>query len=109
VPACWRRRTPAARRSGEEYLLERGLFRRRSTGEPIGPWVREFGYPFRWPGERMAEAIALIREAGQADGTWLQQRTDSGRVWFAVDVPAGQPSKWLTLFATRVPNWWDAR
>jgi hypothetical protein len=115
----------AARRSGEEYLLERGLFRRRSTGAPIGPWISEFGYPFRWrydvlnaasyfrdagrPDERMTEAIALIREARQADGTWLQQRTDSGRVWCAVDVPAGQPSKWLTLFATRVLNWWDAR
>jgi hypothetical protein len=115
----------AARLAGEEYLLERRLFRRLSTGEPIGPWVMEFGYPFRWrydvlnaasyfrdagrPDERLAEAIALVRAARQADGTWLQQRTDSGRVWFAVDVPAGQPSKWLTLFATRVLNWWDAR
>ncbi|WIX90733.1 squalene cyclase [Amycolatopsis sp. DG1A-15b] len=115
----------AARLAGEEYLLERRLFRRLSTGEPIGPWVTEFGYPFRWrydvlnaasyfrdagrPDERLAEAIALVRAARQADGTWLQQRTDSGRVWFAVDVPAGQPSKWLTLFATRVLNWWDAR
>ncbi|RSM49149.1 squalene cyclase [Amycolatopsis balhimycina DSM 5908] len=115
----------AARQAGEEYLLERRLFRRRSTGEPIAPWVREFGYPFRWrydvlnaasyfrdadrPDERMAEAIALIREARQPDGTWLQRRTDAGRVWFAVDVPAGQPSKWLTLFATRVLAWWDAR
>jgi hypothetical protein len=115
----------AARHSGEEYLLERGLFRRLSTGEPIGPWVTEFGYPFRWhydvlnaasyfrdagrPDERLAEAIALIRDARQPDGTWLQQRTDSGRVWFEVDVPAGQPSKWLTLHATRVLTWWDAR
>ncbi len=105
--------------------MERKLFRRLSTGEPLGPWTTEFGYPFRWhydvlnaasyfrdagrPDERLAEAIALIRAARQPDGTWLQQRTDSGRVWFAVDVPAGQPSKWLTLFATRVLNWWDAR
>ncbi len=115
----------AARRSGEEYLLERGLFRRLSTGEPIGPWVTEFGYPFRWRydvlnaasyfrdagrrDDRLAEAIALIRAARQPDGTWWQERTDAGRVWFGVDVPAGQPSKWLTLFATRVLNWWDAR
>jgi len=115
----------AARLSGEEYLLERRLFRRLSTGEPIGPWVHEFGYPFRWrydllnaasyfrdadrPDERLAEAIALIRAARQPDGTWLQRRADSGRVWFPVDVPAGQPSKWLTLFATRVLDWWDAR
>ncbi|QKV73228.1 squalene cyclase [Amycolatopsis sp. Hca4] len=117
--------TRAARSAGEEYLLERGLFRRRSTGEPIGPWVREFGYPFRWRydvlnatcyfrdagrrDERLAEAIELVRAARQPDGTWLQQRTDPGRVWFEVDAPAGQPSKWLTLSATRVLDWWDAR
>lgn len=115
----------AVRLAGEEYLLERGLFRRLSTGEPIGAWVAEFGYPFRWrydvlnaaayfrdadrPDDRLADAIALVRAARQPDGTWLQQRTDTGRVWFDVDVPAGQPSKWLTLFATRVLNWWDAR
>jgi hypothetical protein len=28
-------------------------------------------------------------------------------VWFEIDVPAGEPSKWLTLFATRVLAWWD--
>ena len=115
----------AARLADEEYLLERGLFRRLSTGAPIGPWVHEFGYPFRWrhdllnaasyfrdadrSDDRLAEAIALIRAARQPGGTWLQQRTDAGRVWFEADVPAGQPSKWLTLFATRVLNWWDAR
>ena len=25
-----------------------------------------------------------------------------------VDVPAGEPSKWLTLFGTRVLDWWDS-
>ena len=34
--------TRAARRSGEEYLLERGLIRRLGTGEPVGPWVDRF-------------------------------------------------------------------
>ena len=120
--------TRAARRSGEEYLLERGLFRRLSTGEPVAPWVDQFAYPFRWfynvlnaaeyfrraspldatmPDPRMAGAIELIRAARQPDGTWLQARRHPGRVWFEVDVPAGEPSKWLTLFGTRVLSWWD--
>lgn len=30
-----------------------------------------------------------------------------GRVWFETDVPEGEPSKWLTLSATRVLAWWD--
>ncbi|MEV6641751.1 squalene cyclase [Amycolatopsis sp. NPDC051371] len=117
--------TRAARLSGEEYLLERGLFRRLSTGEPIAPWVGEFSYPIRWyydvlnaasyfrdadrPDPRMADAIELIRAARQPDGTWLQTERHTGRVWFEVDVPPGEPSKWLTLIATRVLTWWDAR
>jgi hypothetical protein len=122
--------THAARHSGEEYLLQRGLFRRLSTGEPVAPWVDRFAYPFRWcydvlnaaeyfrqaslfdgtaPDPRMADAIELVRAARQPDGTWLQAHRHPGRVWFEVDVPAGEPSKWLTLFGTRVLAWWDSR
>ncbi|MFD9893428.1 squalene cyclase [Amycolatopsis sp. NPDC059027] len=122
--------TRAARHSGEEYLLRRGLFRRLSTGEPVAPWVTSFAYPFRWfysvlnaaeyfrqaslvdgtaPDPRVAGAMDLIRAARQPDGTWLQARRHPGRVWFEVDAPAGEPSKWLTLSATRVLAWWDSR
>ncbi len=52
----------------------------------------------------MADAIDIIRSARQPDGTWLQ----AGRVWFEVDIPAGEPSKWLTLNGIRVLDWWDA-
>jgi hypothetical protein len=122
--------TRSARRLGEDYLLQRGLLRRLSTGEPVAPWVNRFAYPFRWyysvlnaaeyfreaalldgatPDPRMAEAIELIRAARQPDGTWLQARRHPGQVWFEVDVPAGEPSKWLTLFGTRVLAWWDSQ
>ena len=121
--------TRAARRAGEEYLLERGLFRRLSTGEPVGPWVDHFGYPFRWvynvlnaadyfresslldgatPDPRMGDAVELIRAARQSDGTWLQAGRPAGRVWFEIDAPTGEPSKWLTLCGTRVLDWWDS-
>jgi hypothetical protein len=121
--------TRAARRAGEEYLLERGLMRRLSTGEPVAPWLTHFGYPFFWlynvlnaadylrsaslldgtpPDPRIADAIEAVRVQRQPDGTWLQARRHPGRVWFEVDVPAGQPSKWLTFLGTRVLDWWDA-
>jgi hypothetical protein len=117
--------TRAARRAGEEYLLRRGLFRRLSTGEPVAPWVNRFAYPFRWyysvlnaadyfrqatttPDSRMTDAIELIRAARQPDGTWLQSHRHPGKVWFEVDAPAGEPSKWLTLSGMRVLAWWDA-
>jgi hypothetical protein len=60
------------------------------------------------PDPRMAEAIELIRAARQPNGSWLQARRLPGRVWFEVDVPAGEPSKWLTLFGTRVLAWWES-
>ena len=40
--------TRAARRRGEQYLLERSLFRRKSTGEvPDDGWL-QFSFPTRW-------------------------------------------------------------
>jgi hypothetical protein len=123
-----RERVRDVRRRGEEYLLARGLYRRLSTGEPVAYWALHFAYPFRWfysvlnaadyfraasihdatlPDERMADAIERIRAARTPEGTWLQARRHPGRVWFEVDAPADEPSKWLTFLAIRVLNWWD--
>jgi len=120
----------SARRTGEEYLLRRHLLRRLSTGEPVAPWVTRFAYPFRWyysvlhatdyfrraslldgtePDPRLAEAVEVVRAARRPDGTWLQDRRHPGAVWFEVDAPAGEPSRWLTLYATLVLRWWDER
>jgi hypothetical protein len=118
----------AARRRGEEYLLERRLTRRLSDGEPVGRWVGYFAYPFRWvytalnatdyvrtaalldgvpPDPRLADAVEVVRAARQADGRWLQERRYAGEAWFEVDVPPGEPSPWLTFVGTRVLAWWD--
>ncbi|QKJ19201.1 squalene cyclase [Microbacterium hominis] len=118
-----------ARRSGEEYLLTRRLMYRASTGEPVGDFVTRFVYPNRHrysalaaldyfraasladdtpPDPRLAEAIEVVRAARREDGRWLQSAPLAGRTWFDVDVAEGEPSRWLTLFATRVLSWWDA-
>jgi hypothetical protein len=118
-----------ARHAGEKYLLERRLMNRLSTDEVVAPWATRFAYPFRWlysvlnavdyfrsaalhdgtaPDARVADAIDIIREARQPDGTWLQERRHPGRVWIEIDVPPGEPSKWLTFYGTRVLDWWDA-
>jgi hypothetical protein len=120
--------TRDARRGGEEDLLERRLMYRLSSGEIVAPWVTRFAYPCRWvysalnaadyfraaslfdgttPDPRMADSVAAIRAERQPDGTWLQARRHPGRVWFEVDVPVGERSKWLTLSGTRVLEWWD--
>jgi hypothetical protein len=114
----------ALREAGEEYLLERRLYQRLSTGEPVAEWVDQFRSPFRWgysvlnaadyfrqasrKDPRMAEAIEMIRRARQEDGTWLQAGRHPGQVWFEIDVEAGRPSKWLTFCATRVLEWWES-
>ncbi|GAB3602319.1 squalene cyclase [Microbacterium aureliae] len=116
------------RRLGEEYLLERRLMYRASTGELVGDFVTRFVYPNRHrysalfaldyfrdaslhdgrrPDPRLAEAIDLVRRTRRPDGTWLQTTPLRGRLWFPVDVAEGEPSKWLTLFGTRVLDWWD--
>jgi hypothetical protein len=118
----------AARHGGEEYLLERRLLRKLSTNEPVGGWATHFAYPFRWihsalnatdyfrsaslldgtgPDPRLADAIGVIRDARQPDGTWQQERRHPGRAWFEIDVPVGEPSPWVTYYATRVLDWWD--
>jgi hypothetical protein len=123
--------TPAsreARTSGEGYLLERSLFRRLSTGEPADEQFLSFIYPSRWrydvlraldyfrsaatltgavPDPRLGEAVDHVRSRRLADGTWLLDWSEPGRVWFDMDDGAGKPSRWVTLRAMRVLRWWD--
>jgi hypothetical protein len=114
----------AARRAGEQYLLERSLFRRRSTGEvPVGAWL-SFSFPTRWHYDvlrgleyfrmagvrdpRLGEAIELVRSKRQADATWLLENTHPGAVHFDLEDGDGRPSRWNTLRASRVLEWWDS-
>jgi hypothetical protein len=118
--------TIAARRRGEEYLLERSLFRRKSTGAIVDPAWLQFSFPTRWhydvlrgleyfrmagdpPDPRVDEAIALLRSKQQPDGTWLLEHTHAGAVPFALEEGDGRPSRWNTLRALRVLRWYDGQ
>jgi hypothetical protein len=119
-----------ARHAGEEYLLERHLFRRRGTGEPADPQFLQFLHPNRWrydvlraldyfraagaltgaaPDPRLSEAIEHLRSRRGADGTWPLDWSPGGRVWFELEEGKGRPSRWITLRALRVLRWWDSR
>jgi hypothetical protein len=115
----------SAREGGEEYLLERGLFRRKSTGEVVQPEYLDLAFPYYWrydvlraldyfrrsgaePDPRMAEAVEVVRAKQQPDGRWLLDRIHEGPVHFDVESPVGTPSRWNTLRALRVLAWWDA-
>jgi hypothetical protein len=115
-------RLRAARRGGEEYLLERSLYRRKSTGEVVvDAWLR-FSFPTRWHYDvlraleyfraadrrdpRLGAAIDLVRSKQQDNGTWLLENTHRGAVHFELEHGDGHPSRWNTLRAARVLRWW---
>lgn len=122
----------AARLRGQEYLLERRLFRRRSTGEVIERdrksgtnWTR-FAFPTWWhydvlrgleylrsaavtPDERVAEAIELVESKRDANGRWLLETRYPGEMPVEIDEGEGRPSRWNTLRALRVLNWYSAK
>lgn len=111
-----------ARRSAEEYLLERGLMRRRSTGQIIDPSWTRFAFPTWWhydvlrgleylrragraPDERVREAVALVASKRDADGHWTLETQHPGRLPLDLLEHEGMPSRWMTLRALRVLDW----
>jgi hypothetical protein len=121
-----------ARLRGQEYLLERRLFRRRSTGEVIerdreGETVfTRFAFPTWWhydvlrgldylrragvaPDERVAEAIELVASKRAEDGRWPLAVRYPGEMPVEINEGEGKPSRWNTLRALRVSNWYSAR
>jgi hypothetical protein len=121
----------AARLRGEQYLVERRMMRRRSTGEVVGfdrkteapaKWD-QFSYPAFWhydvlrgldylreagaePDERLGEAIDLVEAKRGADGRWPLENPHAGPLHFAMDEGEGEPSRWNTLRALRVLKWY---
>jgi hypothetical protein len=121
----------AARLRGQDYLLERRLFRRRATGEVIArdrkgdtDWTR-FAFPTWWhydvlrgldelrragvtPDERVAEAIELVASKRGADGRWPLDTQYPGKMPVEMDEGEGRSSRWNTLRALRVLDWYAA-
>ena len=120
----------AARERGQEYLLERRMLRRLSSGELIDPAFTLFSFPTGWhydvlrgldylraagvpPDARVAEAIDLVRSKRDAEGRFpLENPHESEMVnarvrdlGFDMDEREGRPSRWNTLRALRLLQW----
>jgi hypothetical protein len=126
----WTAEVNAARLRGHEYLLERRLFRRRSTGEVIerdrkggASWTR-FAFPTWWhydvlrgleylrragvaPDARMSEAIELVASKRDGEGRWPLDARYPGVMPVETDEGEGRPSRWNTLRALRVLRWYE--
>jgi hypothetical protein len=121
-----------ARLAGHEYLLERRLFRRLSTGEAIerdrksGARWSDFAFPTWWhydvlralehlrsanvsPDPRIDEAIALVVSKRDEQGRWPLDVSYPGTMPLEIDDEAGRPSRWNTLRALRVLRWYEDR
>jgi len=120
----------AARLRGQEFLLERRLFRSRSTGQVIvhdrktrsaATWT-QISFPTRWhydilwgldylgragvePDNRTAGAIDLVASKQDPHGRWPLENPHPGPVHFPMEGAAGEPSRWNTLRALRVLRW----
>jgi hypothetical protein len=56
--------------------------------------------------QRLSDALAVVRRARRTDGRWPTYAGYRGRTWFELEVPG--PSRWNTIRALRVLNWWGA-
>jgi hypothetical protein len=118
-------RVAEARRHGEEYMLERQLFRRKSTGEVIDRAWLQFSFPTWWhydvlrgldylrdaeiePDERVGEAIGIVQGNRDPDGRWPLQNVHEGQLYFEMEAGEGKPSRWNTLRAMLVLDWSQA-
>jgi hypothetical protein len=115
-----------ARLRGQEYLLKRSMFRSLSTGGVIDPDWTQFSFPTRWhydvlwgldylrragalPDPRVAEAIDLVEKKRDGSGRWPLENPHAGQVHFDMEDGAGQSSRWNTLRALRVLDWYSTR
>jgi hypothetical protein len=114
----------AAQHRSREFLLEHRLFRSHRTGEIIKPVFIRFAYPPRWHYDilraldyfqavdaprdpRLADAIEVVEKTRQEAGRWTLQNAYRGKTYFEMERRGG-PSRWNTLRALRVLNWWNA-
>jgi hypothetical protein len=111
-----------ARRRGQEYLLERRLLRRLSTGEIVDPAWTQLAFPPLWhydvlraldylraagvrPEGQVEEAIATVLERRQGDGRWRLDVRHRDTLHEELAGAVGAPNRWITLRALRVLDW----
>ena len=123
----------AARVRAQEYLLERRMFRALSTGEVVAvdkktrlptKWTL-FSFPTTWhydvlrgldylrragvePDERVAEAVELVAKKQHQNGRWPLQNPHRDPVHLDMEAGRGKASRWNTLRALRVLDWYSA-
>src|SRR5262249_11321871 len=111
-----------ARTRAHDYLLERRLLRRLSTGEIIDPAWTELAFPPLWhydvlraldylraagvqPDTRVDEAIGIVLRRRQDDGRWLLDARHRDTLHEDLAGTVGAPNRWVTRRALQVLAW----
>jgi hypothetical protein len=115
-----------ARKRGENYLLERRMFRSLRTGKVIdNRWLR-FSFPTFWhydvlrgldylrnagikPDRRVGDAIEVVMERRHQNGRWPLNLLHPERIPLAMETRVGGASRWNSLRAYRVLRWYHKR
>jgi hypothetical protein len=106
-----------------DYLLERRMFKSLTTGEVIDRGWMRFSFPTTWhydvlrgldylrsagvkPDERVAEAIEVVKARRHQNGRWPLNSQHPDRIVFDMEPGVGRASRWNTLRALRVLDWY---
>ena len=109
---------------GLEFLLNHRLYKSHRTGRIVDSEMTRLHFPpcwhydilrgldFFWSvkaarDERMTDAIMLLESRQMPGGRWQLNKPWGGRVFFELEA-VGRPSRWNTLRALRVLNWWHS-
>ena len=112
--------------SRDDNITARRLLRRLSNGAVIDPAWTQFSFPTGYhydvlrgldylrsagvpPDARMVEAIELAASKRDAEGRWPLENVHPDQLDAEPGVEEDQPSRWNTLRAVRVLDWYWAR
>jgi hypothetical protein len=113
----------AAEEKGRAFFLQHHLYRSHRTGSIANPAFTRFSFPPRWHHDilrtldyfqaarasydrRLEDPVGLLLKKRGKDGRWILQNRHPGRTFFELE-EVGKPSRWNTLRALRVLDWWD--
>ncbi|MBD3377444.1 hypothetical protein GF406_20620 [candidate division KSB1 bacterium] len=107
---------------GIEFLLDHHLYKSNTTWKPVDPKMTKLAFPPRWHFDimrgldyfqekeipkdpRMIDAIELLLKKQTPEGVWKLEQKYPGKIFFDLE-KTGQKSRWNTLRALRILQWW---
>lgn len=105
-----------------EFFLRHHLYRSHRRGNVVNAAFTRFSFPPRWHhdilrtldyfrasnapyDERLEDPIGVVISKRRKDGRWILQNRYAGKTFFEME-KVGQPSRWNSLRALRVLEWW---